>query len=211
MPNPMSSLHKHRLLTAIAVFLVVYLASLVLWIQAKDSYGYALTMTASKLVGGLKSVRLEDISRDKGTLQATFIPYARDNMLVDIPIKTSSYTFNAPLTFAIMAALYPFLGRKKRAYFEALGILASVHILYIFALEAKELTEIFMERGLEAHSVLRLATYQFLWSFVDNMAIRFEPFLIGVYMFLRFRGNQAANPQNGVMMRTGGKESVMKS
>jgi hypothetical protein len=184
----MPSLHSHRLLKTVAVFLVVYIASLLLWIKVKDSYGYAMTLTASKLVAGFKSVRLEEISAEEGNLQATFCPYTRDpNMLVDIPVNTSSYTFNAPLTFGIMGALYPFLARKRRAYIEALAILVSVHLLYVFAFEANELTEIFMERGLEAKSVPRLFLYQFLWGFTDNMVIRFEPFLFGFYMYLRFR------------------------
>ena len=178
---------KPHLLKAVGIFLAVYLVSLVLWIQVKDSYGYAMTLTASKLVAGLKSARLEEITREKGIMQATFIHSRNPNMLIDIPVNTSSYTFNAPLTFAIMGALYFVLERRKRAYGEALVILVSVHLLYIFALEAKELTEVFVARGLEARSVPRLAAYQFLWGFVDNMVIRFEPFLIGFYMFLRFR------------------------
>lgn len=178
---------KPHLLKAVGIFFAVYLISLVLWIQVKDSYGYAMTLTASKLAAGLKSARLEEISREKGTLQATFIPSRDPNVLIDIPVNTSFYTFNAPLTFAIMGALYFVLERRKRAYSEALAILVSVHLLYVFALEAKELTEVLMARGMEAQSTPRLAAYQFIWGFIDNMVIRFEPFLIGLYMFLRFR------------------------
>lgn len=192
----MSVLHKPHLLKAAGIFLSVYLVSLVLWIQVKDYYGYAMTLTASKLAAGLKSARLEEISRGKGIVQATFIHSRDPNMLIDIPVNTSSYTFNAPLTFAIMGALYFVLKRRKRAYGEALAILVSVHFLYVFSLETKELTEVFMDRGLEAHSVPRLFVYQFLWGFIDNMVIRFEPFLIGFYMFLRFRKDrpQVGNP-----------------
>ncbi len=179
--------NRHQLLRAVGIFLAVYLVSLVVWIQVKDSYGYAMTLTASKLAAELKSARLEEISREKGIMQATFIPTKDPYMLVDIPVKTSSYTFNAPLTFAIMGALYFPLERRKRAYSEALAILMIVHFFYVFSLETKELTEAFMARGLETHSVPRLAAYQFLWGFIDNMAIRFEPFLIGFYMFFRFR------------------------
>jgi hypothetical protein len=44
-----------------------------------------------------------------------------------------------------------------------------------------------MSRGIEPMNKIKLAFYQFLWSFTDNMVIRFEPFLIGIYVFLRFR------------------------
>src|SRR5512139_2318993 len=148
MRSRMSVLHKPHLLKAAGIFLSVYLVSLVLWIQVKDYYGYAMTLTASKLAAGLKSARLEEISRGKGIVQATFIHSRDPDMLIDIPVNTSSYTFNAPLTFAIMGALYFVLKKRKRAYGEALAILVSVHFLYVFSLDTKELTEVFMDRGL---------------------------------------------------------------
>src|SRR5512135_2946458 len=123
MRSRMSVLHKPHLLKAAGIFLFVYLVSLVLWIQVKDYYGYAMTLTASKLAAGLKSARLEEISREKGTIQVTFTRFTRGvDTLIDIPVNTSSYTFNAPLTFAIMGALYFVLKRRKRAYGEALAI-----------------------------------------------------------------------------------------
>ena len=111
-------------------------------------------------------------------------------MRVDIPVPISTYTFNTPLTVGILAALYPFISRRARAYGEALIMLFGVHLLFVFSLAAKELTEIFMSQGLVSPSILRTAAYQFLWGFVDNMAIRFEPFLLGFYVFLRFRRAQ---------------------
>ena len=102
-------------------------------------------------------------------------------------MKTSSYTFNAPLTFAIMTAMYQFISNRKRAYGEALLILLSVHLLYVFSSEAKMLTDVLTERGLEKTSIPRIFFYQLLWGFTDNMVIRFEPFLIGFYMFIRFK------------------------
>jgi hypothetical protein len=126
--------------------------------------------------------------QEDGIIQATFSPLKRKtDILIDIPVKTSSYTFNAPLTLAIMATLYPFIKRKKRAYGEALLILLIVHILYVFSLEAKDLTGVLIGRDLETASKLHIAAYQFLWGFTDNMVIRFEPFLIGFYIFVRFR------------------------
>ncbi|PXF52168.1 MAG: hypothetical protein C4B57_11350 [Deltaproteobacteria bacterium] len=59
--------------------------------------------------------------------------------------------------------------------------------LYVFSLEAKGLTEMFMHTGLEPMNKVKLAFYQFFWSFTNLMVIRFGPFLIGIYVFLRFR------------------------
>lgn len=180
--------HKKIIFKAVCTFLISYLIFLILWIQIKDYYGRGVTFTASKLAAGIKDVKFEEMTEERDVIQATFSPLGRgSNILIDIPVKTSSYTFNAPLTLAIMAAMYQFIRRRKRAYGEALLILLSVHLLYVFSLEAKVLTDVLVDMGLEKASNPRIFFYQFLWSFTDNMAIRFEPFLIGVYMYIRFR------------------------
>ncbi len=172
----------------VAVFIISYIVFLVLWIQIKDYYGYAVAYTGAKLVMFVKDVNIEEMRRpQRDTIEVTFSPLRDYNMLIDLPVRTSSYTFNAPLTFAIMATLFPFLRRRRRAYLEALLILLSVHLLYVFSLYAEGLTNILIERRLEKPGLHRVILYQFLWQFTDNMVIRFEPFLIGFYMFIRFR------------------------
>lgn len=181
--------HKGIILKTVLVFVASYLLFLVLWIQVKDYYGYAVTAIASKMVMFLKDVRFEEMVQEEGIIQVTFSPSQRKpDILIDIPVKTSSYTFNAPLTLAIMTALCLFIKSKKRAHRVALLLLFSVHLLYVFSLEAKELTEVLIDRRIEAAGKPSILAYQFLWSFTDNMVIRFEPFLIGFYMFIRFRG-----------------------
>jgi hypothetical protein len=182
---------KLSILKTILIFLISYFVSLMLWVQVKDTYGYVITFIGSKVVAGLKDAKMEEISQEKDIIQATFRPLKnKTGILIDVPVKTSSYTFNAPLTLAIMSSLYPFIKRRTRAYAEAILILLTVHFLYVSSLEAKELTEIFMDRGIEGLSAPRLSVYQFLWGFTDNMVIRFEPFLIGFYMFMRFKGKE---------------------
>ncbi len=179
--------HRRVVLRTALLFLAAYLVSLAVWIPVKGQYGYAMTVVSSRLVAGLKDAKLEEIAAGKDVIQATFSPYRkRSDILVDIPVPISAYTFNAPLTFGIMAALYPLIGRRPRAYGEALAMLLFVHFLFVFSLEAKELTQVFMSRGIAAPSQPRLMFYQFIWSFTDNMVIRFEPFLIGFYVYMRF-------------------------
>jgi len=184
----MPSLRKPSVPAAVVIFLLVYFCSLFIWIQVKNYYGYAVTVAASEIVGGVKDAKFTKAEGKGEVIEATFAPLTGyTETLIDIPVVTSTYTFNAPLTLAVMGGLYLFLRRKKRAYSEALLILVSVHLLYVCSLELKELTEVLMNRGFATVSVSRLAVYQFLWGFMDNMVIRFEPFLIGFYMFLRFR------------------------
>lgn len=188
-----SALHKKVAARTVLVFLAAYFIALLVWIPVKGGYGYLTTAIASKLAAGLRDSRVEEISATKDVIQVTFTPMRqRSDMLVDIPVPTSRYTFNLPLTIGIMAALYPFIARRVRAYGEALAMLFGVHLLFVFSLEAKELTEVFMKQGLVGQSIPRIAAYQFLWGFVDNMVIRFEPFLIGIYVFLRFGRKKAS-------------------
>jgi hypothetical protein len=177
---------KKKVFSAVAVFFVSYAIFLFLWIQVKDSYGTAITVTASKLLTLVKNVDFEEKMVSGDTVEATFSPSDRREMLIDIPVRTSSYTFNAPLTFSFMAALFLFVRRRRRAYAEAVLILIGVHLLYVFSLELKTLTEVLIQKGIAREGGPQLFISQFLWSFTDNMVIRFEPFLIGFYMFIRF-------------------------
>ncbi len=177
---------KKVVLRAVLIFLLSYALFLLSWIQVKDYYGTAVTVTASKLLTLVKSVSYEGAARTGDSVEVTFSPLDRRDMLIDIPVRTSSYAFNAPLTFSLMTTLSLFIGKKGKAYSEALLILLFVHLLYVFSLEAKTLTETLIDRGVERDSAFRLFFSQFLWSFTDNMVIRFEPFLIGFYMFIRF-------------------------
>ncbi|RKX58290.1 MAG: hypothetical protein DRH15_12490 [Deltaproteobacteria bacterium] len=175
-------------LKVVLIFIGAYLIFLILWINVKDYYGYAITYSVSNMVMPIKDVMFESITRKGDKIEVVFCRYTyRGEIIAPILIKTSFYTFNVPLTCAILAAFHLFIKRKKRAYLEALLILLFVHALYVFSLEAKSLTEWFMSRGIDPMNKVKLAFYQFLWSFTDNMVIRFEPFLIGIYVFLRFR------------------------
>lgn len=197
----MKVLPKGRFLAPVLVFIIAYLLSLFFWIQIKDGYGFLITRISSLGLESVKDVKVEDIKKKDGEYVVTISPERFKSMLVvDIPVKTSTYTFNAPLTFSIIAAFFLPLrrrfteqGRKDvstrilRIYLEAIGILILVHILFVFSLEGERLTGIMMSRGYEDVGVLKLGFWQFLWGFVDNMVIRFEPFLIGAYLYFRGR------------------------
>lgn len=181
-------IHKSLILKTVVIFLAAYLISLILWIQIKDTYGYGITATASMLVAEVKNAKVEEIRQEKDAVITSFSRWMRQgDMLVELACKTSSYTFNVPLTFSIMASLCLFITRRRRACAEAALLLVAVHFIYVFSMGAEHLTVIYMGKGIEAVSRLKLFLYQFLWGFTDNMLIRCEPFLIGFYMYIRFR------------------------
>lgn len=184
----MIKLSIRKTLETAVIFLVSYFACLFLWIQVKDYYGYGMTMTASKIIASIKNLEIDAVDHNEERVQVTFSPYRINrDILIDIPVRTNTYTFNSPLTLAIMATLSLFIRKRGRAYAEAILLLLIVHLLFIVTFELKELTSVMTNMKLESPGQAKTFIYQFLWGFTDNMVIRFEPFLIGFYVFARFR------------------------
>lgn len=179
---------RSRALKAAGLFVLLFFVFLLLWLPVKNTYGYLIVSAASRLAMLVRDVRVEEIiQQERDTIQVTFSHMkTKTDMLIDIPVKTSAYTFNMPLTFALVASLCFFTARRKRAFAEAFVLILAVHLLYVFSLEANELTVVLTDRKIEKASLPFIAVVQFIWGFTDNMLIRFEPFLIGLYTFLRF-------------------------
>lgn len=110
------------------------------------------------------------------------------DFVVDIKIDVSKYSFNVPLTFALVAGLFPFFRWRKRYVAEALVILVFVHLLYIYSLCNLKLFYQIAAIEKTPPSISVQYILEFIWAFTDNMIIRFEPFLIAVYLWLRNRG-----------------------
>jgi hypothetical protein len=179
------------ILRTVLIFLISYLIFLVFWVQVKDYYGKVVTYTVSELIAVVKDVKFEKMIQEKDIIRIRFSPLRhKAEVGIEIQIKTSTYTFNAPLTFAIMFTLFQFIKRRLRAYFEVLSILFFIHLLYVFSCETLNLTMAFINKGFDPVNKLRIFVYQFLWEFTYNMVIRFEPFLVGVYMYIRFKAGK---------------------
>jgi hypothetical protein len=172
------------------IFLAAYVISAVLWIQVKDSYAYLVTFIASKFVAGLKDARLEVITISKDAINTSFRSLTGNQyMFFPVSITTYVYTSNVPMTVAILASLYFFIQRKTRAMTEALLMLFIIHLLYVFSYESLQLTIAFMTKRMEEFNPLKVTVYQFLWGFTEYMFVRFGPFFIGIYIYLRFQKN----------------------
>jgi hypothetical protein len=184
----MAKLSLNLILKTVLIFIISYVVFLIIWIQVKDYYGYGMTLTASRIIAGIKDLEIDAVDQNDERVQVTFTPYKINrNILIDIPVRTNTYTFNSPLTLAIMSSLFLFIRKRLRAYGEAAILLLTVHLLFITTFELKELTTVLMNMKLQTVSQARIFVYEFLWGFTDNMVIRFEPFLIGFYLFVRFR------------------------
>ncbi len=184
------------ILKSALIFVVAYLISLGLWLGVKGYYGMAITTIASHAAALVKNVKIVDIVREKDIVAVGFIPkkYGVTILKTTIKVPISNYTFNAPLTFAIMAAFYPFL-KRRRVYAEALLIMVVVHLLFVFSYEAQGLTSELEKQGYHKSSGAVHIFWEFLWGFINNMVVRFEPFLIGAYLyFFRDSAQKPAAP-----------------
>lgn len=177
-------LFRSVLIKASLIFIVAYIISLVVWLGVKAYYGMAITTIASHAITLIKNVDLVSILRNGDIISVGFIPqkYGVTIIKTTIDVPISNYTFNAPLTFAIMAAFYPFL-KRKWIYLEAILILVAVHFLFVFSMEGEKLSAALETQGYEKGGTASQLFWEFLWGFINNMVVRFEPFLIGAYLY----------------------------
>jgi len=181
-------LFNRKLIISLLIFIVSFVLFLLLWLNVVDYYGKGILNIASHTTAWVKNIDFEGINVKKdGQLGAQFFIFRnRKELRININFDFSTFTFNAPLTFAIMAALFLYIKNRKRAYIEALLILVLIHLIYVFTSEAGRIGYIMARNHLETASELQLFAWQFTWGLIDSMVIRFEPFLIGFYIYLRF-------------------------
>ena len=175
---------RSGLIKASIIFIVAYIISLVVWLYVKAYYGMAITTIASHALTFVKNVDVVSILRKGDIISVGFIPqkYGVNILKTTIDVPISNYTFNAPLTIAIMAAFYPFL-KRKWIYLEAILILIVVHFLFVFSMEGEKLSAALEAQGYEKGGLVSQVFWEFLWGFINNMVVRFEPFLIGAYLY----------------------------
>ena len=177
---------KSIIIKATVIFVVSFIVFLIPWLFIINSYyGMVIAKIASYFISIVKDLEITEIVRNKDIISVGLIPANAGlsqvvQTIIDIP--TSNYAFNVPLSLAIMATFYPFI-KSKWIYLEVLTILVFVHFLFVFSLEGEKLTQILTIHGYEEPSRVAQIFWEFLWGFVDNMVVRFEPFLIGAYLF----------------------------
>jgi len=173
------------ILRATLSFLLCYAAALPLWLLVKDRYARAVVGVSSRVVASVQGVELTEVRSEGERQRVTFFARGvRGALRADVGIMASSFTFNAPLTFAVMGGFW-FFAPRRRSYAEAAVVLLVVHLLYVFASEGQKLSAVLIRAGFKPSNLLSVLFWEFLWGFVDNLVIRFEPFLVGVYLYFR--------------------------
>jgi hypothetical protein len=179
---------KKKLVLSLTIFTISYIIFLFLWVKIQDHYGKVLVSMASHLTAKVIDVEFDTIKEQNDEVfEAQFYILRRGNIYTrSIRFDSNLFTYNAPLTFAIMAAFFVFIKRHVRSYTEVLIILFTIHFFYVFFYEAYRLSLSLDRNNLESASKFELFVWRYLWGFFHSMLIRFEPFLIGIYLYLRF-------------------------
>ncbi|HOP47218.1 MAG TPA: hypothetical protein PK874_06105 [Desulfobacteraceae bacterium] len=185
--------NRNRIIIGFLVFFVSYIVFLVLWVQIKPYYGVALTQMGTRLAAWTTGVKVDKIQQGKDLATITFsrvvIREGRlGDILLDIKISVSNYSFNVPLTFALAVSLLAAFKWRKKAIIEACLILIFVHLLYVYFFSCLKICHQLSIARAESYSRAVQFFLQFMWAFTDNLIIRFEPFLVGVYLWLRNLG-----------------------
>ncbi|MBF0402990.1 hypothetical protein [Candidatus Magnetominusculus xianensis] len=127
----------------------------------------------SNLVGILTHAAYVDVHRENGMFTVVFGSLKQRERAVAVSID--AFTYNVPVTLAIVAALLPFIRNKARAILMSVAFLVSMHAIYALVLEMLSFT-------IEGHAVIQ-ALNKYLFLFMHRIMTRCEPFMLGLYLF----------------------------
>ncbi len=181
---------RNRIIVAASIFCISYLIFLIFWIRVMPYYGDVVTQISARLAASTAGFRVEKIGHGK---EVTTITFARNvvtkewsgPLLLNLNISISCYSFNVPLTFALATGLFPFLKWRKSSFIEVCFILLFIHLLYLYLFCSLQLIYPPPQVGMEAPPTAVQILVQFMWTFTNSMIMRFEPFLVAIYLWLK--------------------------
>jgi hypothetical protein len=162
----------------------------VAWIQVKPYYGQFIAQASGYLSSWGMGAHLENVSQEKNMTKLRIAKPVQDglrsgDLVLDLQLSVAAYSFNVPLTFALMASLFPLFRWRKRYLLEAVLILMAIHMLFVSSYVLLRLYVAFTQAGLMGRSQIIQFCLEFLWTFTDNLIVRFEPFLLAIYVWMR--------------------------
>lgn len=175
-----------NLTTFIIWFLIFFILCLLVWLFIKPYYGYIISYFATKFVCLVRDFSIKEfaLQEDNLIIQLTR-PIITTKGVADLDVnlqtKISNFTFNMPLTLSLLFSMRFLIKYSKRIILEAICLLLIIHFLFMFLFVDIYLINITHKSGPE------VMLEEYLWAFVDNLLIRFEPFLIVIYVLMRER------------------------
>jgi len=181
---------KNRLVLAILAFLATYVLMVFLWLYLKAFYGAVVTNVAAHLAALVTGSLVDSISIYDEKAVCNFLYQALTvrgpaNLHFDAVLHVSQYSYNVPLTVAIVASLLPLIKWRIRFVVEALFLVFFIHLLYVFFYCVLQIYYALVSAGIKRPWKPEQFFWEFSWTFINAMVIRFEPFLIGVFLWFR--------------------------
>lgn len=183
---------KTRIILFILSFCVSFLLLTVLWIPVEPLYGKFIAAISSEISALMMKATVKKIFLKGKEIKAIFtFPYLiyhkgqYQSVSTEVYLKISRFTFNVPLTFSLILSLFILVKWKKRTLLEAILILIAIHVSFVFLYFCLYTTYSMIKAGITTPNATKQTLLEFLWSFTDNMIIRFEPFLLSAYIVIR--------------------------
>ena len=179
-----------KALLSIGLFIVSYGISLFLWIKFKVFYGEIVANIGAHLAAIVSGCLVESVRISQEKVVCQFIYHA---LTVRGPaalhfqaiIFVSKYTYNVPLTISIIFSLYPWIRLRLKNVAEAIVLLFILHVVYVFIFCCLEIYHAFLKAGVKSLWWPEQLLWEYSWAFIKAMVIRFEPFLIGAFLWIR--------------------------
>ncbi len=183
---------RNRFILAVLLFLVTYGLMVFLWLHVKAFYGMLVTNVGAHLAALITGSLVDriDIHPEKAIchfLYQALTSKGPANLHFNVGLSVSAYSYNVPLTIAIVASLFPLVSYRLRWFLEALGLIFAIHLLYVFLYCGLQIYYSLIKAGIKSVWKPEQFFWEFSWVFVDAMVIRFEPFLIGAFLWFRSR------------------------
>lgn len=181
-----------KILASFLVFVVSYALFLAVWVKVRTYYGHPMNFLAAQLAAfslniDVEAVKKSATSKEKITMTkpiATTRGLA--DLVVDQTVDINNYTFNVPLTAALLVACLLFMRWPWYILIEGLLIIMSGHLLYVYSYLMLNFQKVLANLTGMKISWLREIFWEFAWAFADNLVIRFEPFLVVVIIWLLY-------------------------
>jgi hypothetical protein len=201
-----------RIRNAVLAFMIGYPLCLVSWIQLRPYYAKPLVRVGAELSALTIGGQVDEFSLEAGVATVSLsavlaTPRGVADLVVDGKLKTDNYTFNVPLTVALLVSAWWIFRWPWHAYLEASLLITGGHLLYVYSYLCLHFLGTLVKLGAVSANLFRDTFWQFLWAFTDNLLIRFEPFLIPVILWLIHEYGRGTRSEAVDTVSTG-KESV---
>lgn len=183
------------------LFVVVYIVAYLLWMQVDSYYQFALAYTAQSVMNyqvdfQMDAVRLTDEGQAFFKMSSTVIHQVEGvgpfkPWLKRTVESMDAITFNVPLLLSMVLTppLFFRKGLQTRIALEVLLIVVALHwvTFYFYVLERFHMTE-FLKPLVEIYVIPPEEWVRYIRVFFSKYVMRFEPFLVGVYVWGRLSG-----------------------